>query len=391
MGEARLGTGEAPSDRGDHGDDEDGRHEPRRHDVGQALDGRAAALRLADALDDLREEGVAPDPLCLDDERSGLVERGSDDAFPLRLLDRYRLPRDHRLVDGAAARFDDAVHGDLLARPDPETVTDLDGGQGDVLLAAVVVDPAGRLGRQAEQRLDRPGGRVTRPQFEDLSQEDQGRDHRRRLEIDRNAAGVPREALRDEPREQHGERAERERGSRAHGDQREHVEAAVHDRGPAADEERPSAPQHDRRRQQELDESERPIRQGARDRLAGDHLRHCQNEDRRGQDEADPEPSAHRPEFGTRTLVRRHGPRLEIHAADRARSGSGTDDFRVHRAGVVDHSAFRTDQRTFDVMVGSVSPEDGFRLGLEARSAVRAAKVVGDPVAGRGPPRGFPG
>ena len=70
---------------------------------------------------------------------------------------------------------------------------------------------------------------------------------------------MPREAVRHEVRHHHGERAERERGSRAYGDQREHVETAVHERRPAAYEERPATPQHDRRRQQELHDAERSV------------------------------------------------------------------------------------------------------------------------------------
>ena len=45
------------------GDSDDGRHEPRGDPIGEPLDRRAAALRLADHPHDLREQRVAADAL----------------------------------------------------------------------------------------------------------------------------------------------------------------------------------------------------------------------------------------------------------------------------------------------------------------------------------------
>ena len=56
--------------RGDHR-----RHEHRRHAIGQALDRRAAALRLGDERDDLREQRVAADALGDEQSVPALVQR----------------------------------------------------------------------------------------------------------------------------------------------------------------------------------------------------------------------------------------------------------------------------------------------------------------------------
>jgi hypothetical protein len=82
----------------------------------------------------------------------------------------------------------------------------------------------------------------------------------------------------------------------AHGDQREHVEVARLERLPAAHEERPAGPQHDRRGQREL--------QPVRELLAQQHVQagevpaHLQHDHRRGQREADPEAARHVGQLG---------------------------------------------------------------------------------------------
>ena len=61
--EARLRSEPDPRDESEQRDREDRRHKPAGHLVGQPLNRRAAALRLRDHLDDLREHGVAADAL----------------------------------------------------------------------------------------------------------------------------------------------------------------------------------------------------------------------------------------------------------------------------------------------------------------------------------------
>jgi hypothetical protein len=55
-------------------------------------------------------------------------------------LDRDRLAGEHAHVDGGVTVLDDAVGGDLLARPDDEEIADLQPLDGDALLLAVGVE-----------------------------------------------------------------------------------------------------------------------------------------------------------------------------------------------------------------------------------------------------------
>ena len=61
---------------------------------------------------------------------------------------------------------------------------------------------------------------------------------------------------------------------------------------------------------------------------------HLQGENRKREDEPDPEPARHIREFGVRRGVRRDEDRLQGHATDRARSRADLADLGVHRAGV---------------------------------------------------------
>ena len=66
----------------------------------------------------------------------------------------------------------------------------------------------------------------------------------------------------------------------ADGDQREHIEASIDDRLPAALEERPTAPEHDRRGEDELKPREQTRRALVLQRLARQHVRHRDDEQR---------------------------------------------------------------------------------------------------------------
>jgi hypothetical protein len=94
-GHAMIRTDERPNDERKHRGSGHGGHEVGRHGVGQTLDGRAAALRLSDHTDDLREQGLGSDPIGAHDEAAGGVHRGPDDPLARVLLDRHRLAGDH--------------------------------------------------------------------------------------------------------------------------------------------------------------------------------------------------------------------------------------------------------------------------------------------------------
>ena len=63
LGQARLVPDESPPQRGQHRHRHHRGHEPGGDLVGQALDGRAAPLRLPDHANDLRQQRVGADPV----------------------------------------------------------------------------------------------------------------------------------------------------------------------------------------------------------------------------------------------------------------------------------------------------------------------------------------
>ena len=121
----------------------------------------------------------------------------------------------------------------------------------DVLLATVVAQSPCRLRLKTEKRSDRTGGRAASAELQHLPEKNQRDDDRRRLEVDGRRTVVA-HVLRERIRKNDREHAEAERRRCAQRDQREHVQAAVDDGLPASHEEWPAAPQHDRRREQEL-------------------------------------------------------------------------------------------------------------------------------------------
>src|SRR3546814_1743953 len=75
-----------------------------------------------------------------------------------------------------------------------------------------------------------------------------------------------------------------------------------------------------------------------------DHVAHCIEEQRHGEERTPPEAAAHVDQLGIRAFVERDCFRLERHAADRAGSRSLLADLRVHRAGV--DRALRSEEHT---------------------------------------------
>ena len=181
VGQARLRSPQAPRDERASAATDDGRHEPRGDAIGQLLDRRAAALRLADHADDLRQQRVGADPLGAHDEAAGAVDRAAGDRRPAPSPP-DRLAGDHRLVDRRAALDDDAVDRHLLAGPDAQQVADRDVRQRHVLVAAVADAPR-RLRRQAEQLPDRGAGLAARAQLEHLAEQHQHGDDDGRVEV----------------------------------------------------------------------------------------------------------------------------------------------------------------------------------------------------------------
>ena len=109
------------------------------------------------------------------------------------------------------------------------------------------------LGRKVEQSANGAGGAAARAQLQHLAEKHERDDRRSRLEVNirQSCHRVPRRWK--QTRRDGCDRAIDIGHADAHRDQREHVGAAELYRCPAALEKRPAAPQHDGRRQRELD------------------------------------------------------------------------------------------------------------------------------------------
>src|SRR6202035_4791469 len=131
-------------------------------------------------------------------------------------------------------------------RPDAQPLAGLDLVERRVFLRSVVAKPARGLRGEAEERLDRRSRSAARPEFQDLPEQNEGDDDRRRLEVDPDLATLAAERDREDPRRDPRDDTVDVGRPSAEGDQGEHVQAAVDERVPAADEERPAAPEDDR-------------------------------------------------------------------------------------------------------------------------------------------------
>ena len=84
--------------------------------------------------------------------------------------------------------LDDAVGGDLLARPDDEEIADAQLLHGHASFLALGADDGDVLRAELEQRLQRGAGAALRARLEVAAQQDQDDDDRRHLEVDLAAA-----------------------------------------------------------------------------------------------------------------------------------------------------------------------------------------------------------
>ena len=136
------------------GDDLDHRQEVPRQAVGRPLERRLAPLGLGDQPEHLAERRLVADLLGPDLDHAELVDRPGVDRVARPLVDRQRLARQRRLIDGRPARDDRPVDGDPLAGPDDDEVADDDLRGRDLDLDPVAADPGGARGL-VEQPVDR--------------------------------------------------------------------------------------------------------------------------------------------------------------------------------------------------------------------------------------------
>ena len=375
IGERWAGTKCQPGEKCKNGNGDDGRHEIGRHPVGQRLDGRAAALRLRHQRDDARQHGLGADLAGLHDETAGLVERAAGDIGARRFLDRQRLAGDQRFIDRRAALHDGAVDGNCLTRAHAQPVADMDVIEGNFGFRAIGRHAARGLRGEIEQGADGVAGPFAGLQFEHLANKDQNDDDGGGLEVSADRPAVHLEVGREQSGREHRDEAVGVGDQHADGDQRPHVGAAVHDRGPAALQERPAAPQHHGRREDQLDPAGRLRRKPAVQRQA--KIRpHGDDQDRDGESSADPQAMREIDEFRIRARVgRRYALGLERHAALRTIARPHLHDLGMHGAGVE-----RILRPGFGFSLRSASLCSGVEVALRMRdellATARAAEIV---------------
>ena len=212
---------------------------------------RATALRFCNHLHDLRQQSLSTNSFRFHQKRAGPVYGGANDAIAGFLFDRNRFAGDHRFIDRARAFRNHAVHRNLLAGTNTQTIALFDLIERNVVLAAVLCNSPRCFWRQAQQRFNRRASRAARFQFEHLTEQNQRGDDGCGFEIDRHISHRVTKGRRKNLRHERGNHAVNVSHSYAEPDEREHVEAAIQNRLPTAHEERPTAPKHNGRSQRE--------------------------------------------------------------------------------------------------------------------------------------------
>ena len=165
------------------GDEKDRRHEEADHAIGRPLDRRLSRLRLLHRLHDAGQDGLSAGPDDPDEEPSRPVQRPGDDRIPRDFRHGGRLPGQHRLVR-LRSPFDHVpVHRHPLPGDDLHEIPGSKGGDGDVDRSAARCRLPGHHGRQPHEPRDPVGRAGPRSRLDVPAKEDQGQDHRRRVEI----------------------------------------------------------------------------------------------------------------------------------------------------------------------------------------------------------------
>ncbi len=213
---AGCGPKTSQNSEGQHGHGDDGGHEPAGDPVDQRLDGQLGALGRLDHTHDLRQHGLRAHLLSPKAEGARGVDRAADDFGALDLLDRDRLAGQHGLIDIRAAGQHRTVDRNAFAGPDDDHVAGRDLIDRQFDFRSTPFD-AGGLGLERHQTANGLAGLALRARFEPAADEDQGDDHRRRLEIE--VGGPVRQPLGEECRDGR----ESPGGGGAEHDQRVHV------------------------------------------------------------------------------------------------------------------------------------------------------------------------
>ena len=223
--------------------------------------------------------------------------------------------------------------------------------EGNVFFGAVGSEDASGLGAKIEQGSKGGAGAAAGAQFHDLAEEDESGDSSGGFEVDvgiaGHIAGPSAQRLGKNPREECRDHAVCVGDAGAHTDQGEHVRAAVDERSPETLEEGPSGPEDDRGGENEFQPGKPPAPKKelvavSRERvhppdkqIRPEHAAHGDREQGDGERHADPEAPSHVAQLWIFFGSGGDGARLEGHAADRTRTGRGTDDLGMHGAGVL--------------------------------------------------------
>jgi len=165
-------------------------------------------------------------------------------------------------------------------------------------------------------------------------QQHQDGDNRRCFKIEAKVAGGIAKRSGKKARGDHGRKAVKVSSAGSHRNEREHIQTAMNNRGPATLKEGPSSPQHHWRCQGELSPPQSPASQDVLQGMAGQKIGDHDGEQRKRQHDPYLQASRHAGQFGI-GRVYCDGSRLERHAADGTRTGSIAYDLRMHGAGVL--------------------------------------------------------
>ncbi len=384
----RVGHGRLRTDRGPHDKRHDGGqhhrwHEVRGNDVGEALDGRTAALSLGDHRHDPRQERVVADFVGPHEEAAVAVERRADNGITGLFVHGNRLTGDHRLVDQARALDHAAVDRDFLARPHAHDITRAHLLQRHVALRSIVGDATCRGCGHAEQPLERGGGLAAGAQLEHLAEQDQGHDHGGCFEVHRDLSVGSTKRGRERAGGDDCDDAVAESHRDPEPDQREHVGAQVFHRADRTHVERPPRPQAHRGREQQLEV--RPPTRGKHpgDRPARKHVEHRDGQQRGRQCRRKHEATRHVAQLGILFVVERDGVGLERHPTFGTVAESDLLDLGMHGT-----CEARARWRCFRLVGAPVEPTGGVAFELRATAgttkAVHHSGVLVDVLAGFG-------
>src|SRR5262249_44946422 len=133
---------------------------------------------------DLRQKRLRSQFLRLHHEGAGLVDGPANHLLTRRFFDRDRFACDHRLIYRAASLFYLAIHGNPVSGAHTQAVACMDLLQPNLLVTPIRPDAASRFWTEIEESANRGTGLAARPQFQNLSQQDQGDDAGADFKID---------------------------------------------------------------------------------------------------------------------------------------------------------------------------------------------------------------